>query len=302
MLHGTFVALITPFTEGAVDEQALARLVDWLIDEGVDGLVPCGTTGETPSLTDEEWQCVAALVIERAAGRVPVVVGTGTNSTAVSIARTRIARDLGATAAMVVTPYYNKPQQEGLVRHVVAIADAVDLPLVVYNVPGRTGVNLAPETARRLVDAAPVVAIKESSGSLDQVSELVAAVGDRCAVLSGDDSLTLPIIAVGGRGVISVVANIAPAAMAAMVRAALQGDLERARELHRELFPLARALFLETNPVPVKAAAEMLGLCSGAVRLPLAPLSEANRERLHRVLATCPHTAARLLRRVEEAA
>ncbi len=302
MLNGTFVALITPFVDGEIDEQALALLVDWLIDQGVDGLVPCGTTGETPSLTDEEWQRVAALVIERAAGRVPVIVGTGTNSTTVSIARTRTARDLGATAAMVVTPYYNKPQQEGLFRHIVAIADAVDLPLVVYNVPGRTGVNLAPETARRLVDAAPVVAIKESSGSLDQVSELVAAVGDRCAVLSGDDSLTLPIIAVGGRGVISVVANIAPAAMAAMVRAAVQGDLERARTLHRELFPLARALFLETNPVPVKAAAEMLGLCSSAVRLPLAPLSEANRERLHRVLAACPHTAARLLRRVEEAA
>jgi len=302
MLAGTFVALITPFAEDRIDERALARLVDWLIAEGVDGLVPCGTTGETPSLTDDEWRRVAELVIERAAGRVPVIVGTGTNSTAVSIARTRIARELGADAAMIVTPYYNKPQQEGLLRHVTAIADAVDLPLVVYNVPGRTGVNLAPETARRLVEQAPVVAFKESSGSLDQVSELVLAIGDRCAVLSGDDSLTLPIIAVGGRGVISVVANVAPAAMAAMVRAALQGELERAQQLHRELFPLARALFWETNPVPVKAAAEMLGLCSGAVRLPLVALSEANRERLRTVLARCPHTAHLLARSLGEAA
>ena len=302
MFQGTFVALITPFTGDRIDEPALGRLVDWLIDQGVDGLVPCGTTGETPSLTEEEWQRVAALVIERAAGRVPVIVGTGTNSTATTIARTRIARELGADAAMVVTPYYNKPQQEGLVRHVVAVADAVDLPLVVYNVPGRTGVNLAPETARRLVEQAPVVAIKESSGSLDQISELVLAVGERCAVLSGDDSLTLPIIAVGGRGVISVVANVAPAAMAALVRAALQGDMERARALHHELFPLARALFLETNPVPVKAAAEMLGLCAGTVRLPLTPLSDANRQRLAHVLATCPHTAPLLASRLGEAA
>ncbi|MCX2726449.1 4-hydroxy-tetrahydrodipicolinate synthase [Thermomicrobium sp. 4228-Ro] len=302
MLEGTFVALITPFTSEGIDERALARLVDWLIDQGVDGLVPCGTTGETPSLTEDEWRRVATLVIERAAGRVPVIVGTGTNSTTTSIARTRAARELGADAAMVVTPYYNKPQQEGLFRHVVAIADAVDLPLVLYNVPGRTGVNLAPETARRIVEQAPVIAIKESSGSLDQVSELVLALGDRCAVLSGDDSLTLPIIAVGGRGVISVVANVAPRAMSDLVRAALRGDVERARALHHELFPLARALFLETNPVPVKAAAELLGLCNGSVRLPLAPLSEGNRQWLAHVLATCPHTAPLLANRLGEAA
>ncbi len=302
MLEGTFVAVITPFADEKIDEPALGRLIDWLLAEGVDGLVPCGTTGETPSLTDTEWQRVAALVIERTAGRVPVIVGTGTNSTAVSITRTRIARELGATAAMVVTPYYNKPQQEGLLRHVVAIADAVDFPLVVYNVPSRTGVNLAPETARRMVEQAPVVAIKESSGSLDQVSELVLAVGDRCAILSGDDSLTLPILAVGGRGVISVLANIAPAAMVAMVRAALGGDLERARQLHLELFPLARALFIETNPVPVKAAAELLGLCRAEVRLPLSPLNPVHRERLQAILASCPHTAERLARTVGEAA
>ncbi|MBO9404547.1 MAG: 4-hydroxy-tetrahydrodipicolinate synthase, partial [Thermomicrobium sp.] len=241
-------------------------------------------------------------VIEQAAGRVPVIVGTGTNSTMVTIQRTRVARELGATAAMVVTPYYNKPQQEGLYRHVAAIADAVDLPLVIYNVPSRTGVNLAPETARRLLDIAPVIAFKDSSGSLDQVSELVLAVGDRSSVLSGDDSLTLPIIAVGGQGVVSVLANIAPAATATMVRAALDGDLARARHLHGELFPLARALFIETNPVPVKTAAELLGLCSATVRLPLAPLAPANRERLLAALASCPHTASLLARPMGEAA
>lgn len=291
MLKGTFVALITPFHHDTIDEPALTRLVNWLISEGADGLVPCGTTGEAPSLSEAEWHRVCELVIERTAGRVPVIVGTGTNSTATTIARTRHARSLGATAAMVVTPYYNKPQQEGLLRHVVAIADAVDLPLVVYNVPGRTGVNLLPETVQRMVEQAPVVAVKESSGSLDQVSELVRAVGDRCAILSGDDSLTLPIIAVGGHGVVSVLANIAPRATATMVRAALASDFTSARQLHLELFPLARGLFMETNPVPVKAAAEMLGLCEGTVRLPLAPLSATNRERLRSLLTANPHTA-----------
>ncbi|ACM05517.1 4-hydroxy-tetrahydrodipicolinate synthase [Thermomicrobium roseum] len=302
MLRGTFVALITPFAGEEIDEPRLRDLVDWLIANRVDGLVPCGTTGETPSLSDTEWQRVAAVVIEQAAGRVPVIVGTGTNSTMVTIQRTRVARELGATAAMVVTPYYNKPQQDGLYRHVAAIADAVDLPLVIYNVPSRTGVNLAPETARRLLDIAPVIAFKDSSGSLDQVSELVLAVGDRSSVLSGDDSLTLPIIAVGGQGVVSVLANIAPAATATMVRAALDGDLARARQLHGELFPLARALFIETNPVPVKTAAELLGLCSATVRLPLAPLAPANRERLLAALASCPHTASLLARPMGEAA
>jgi 4-hydroxy-tetrahydrodipicolinate synthase len=293
VFRGSFVALVTPFVDGDLDLATLRRLVDWLIDEGSDGLVPCGTTGETPALSEREWRLVAETVVEQAAGRVPVIVGTGTNATSTSIERTRIARELGATAAMIVTPYYNRPQQDGIVRHVAAVGNAVDLPLVLYNVPTRTGVNLLPETVACLLDRAPIAAVKESSGSLDQVSELVRAVEGRAAVLSGDDSLTLPIMSVGGTGVISVLANIAPSATRELVHAALTGDFARARQLHHELFPVARALFLETNPVPVKAAAELLGLCRSEVRLPLAPLSPAALQRLRQALAACPHTASR---------
>ena len=294
MLRGSFVALVTPFADGELDLGTLRYLVEWQICEGSDGLVPCGTTGETPTLSDREWRQVIETVIEQAAGRVPVIAGTGTNATSVSIERTRIARELGATAAMIVTPYYNRPQQDGILRHVVAIADVVDLPLVLYNVPSRTGVNLLPETVARLLDLAPIVAVKESSGSLDQASELVLALEGRAAVLSGDDSLTLPIISVGGAGVVSVLANIVPATTRDLVHAALAGDLARARRLHHELFPLVRALFLETNPVPVKAAAELLGLCRSEVRLPLAPMSSTSRQRLSQALAGSPHTATRL--------
>jgi 4-hydroxy-tetrahydrodipicolinate synthase len=294
MLRGSFVALVTPFADGELDLGTLRHLVEWQICEGSDGLVPCGSTGETPTLSEREWRLVTQTVIEQAAGRVPVIAGTGTNATSVSIERTRIARELGATAAMIVAPYYNRPQQEGILRHVAAIADVVDLPLVLYNVPSRTGVNLLPDTVARLLDLAPIVAVKESSGSLDQISELVLALDGRAAVLSGDDSLTLPIISVGGAGVVSVLANIAPAATRELVHAALAGDLTRARRLHQELFPLARALFLETNPVPVKAAAELLGLCRAEVRLPLVPLSPASQQRLHQALARCPQTASRL--------
>lgn len=301
MLRGSFVALVTPFADGELDLGILRDLVEWQIREGTDGLVPCGSTGETPTLSEREWRLVIETVIEQAAGRVPVIAGTGTNATSVSIERTRIARELGATAAMIVAPYYNRPQQEGILRHVAAIADAVDLPLVLYNVPSRTGVNILPETIARLLDLAPIVAVKESSGSLDQISELVLALEGRAAVLSGDDSLTLPIISVGGVGVVSVLANIAPAATRELAYAALAGDLARARRLHQELFPLARTLFLETNPVPVKAAAELLGLCRAEVRLPLASLSPASRQRLHQALAGCPHTAARLAAPVTEA-
>ncbi len=301
MLRGSFVALVTPFANGELDLGTLRHLVEWQIREGSDGLVPCGTTAETPTLSQREWRQVLETVIEQAAGRVPVIAGTGTNATSVSIERTRIACELGATAAMIVAPYYNRPQQEGILRHVAAIADAVGLPLVLYNVPSRTGVNLLPDTVARLLDLAPIVAVKEASGSLDQASELVLALDGRAAVLSGDDSLTLPIISVGGAGVVSVLANIAPAATRDLVHAALAGDLARARQLHQELFPLARALFLETNPVPVKVAAELLGLCRSEVRLPLAPLSPANQQRLHQTLAACPHTAARLAAPATEA-
>ena len=283
-LSGCYTALVTPFRGGRVDEPALSALVERQIAGGVSGLVPCGTTGEAPALSAAEWERVVAIVIETAAGRVPVLAGTGGNNTAVVIARTRRARTLGADGALVVTPYYNRPTQEGLYRHFAAIAEAVDLPLVLYNVPGRTGVNLLPETTARLAELPGIAGIKEASGALDQASQIVHEAGAGFVVLSGDDSLTLPIMSIGGGGVVSVVANIAPEAVSALTRACLDGDLVRARALHLALFDLCRAMFVETNPVPVKTAAALLGYCAPDVRLPLAPLGAAARERVERAL------------------
>ena len=291
-LHGCFTALITPFRAGEIDEPALRALVDRQIAGDVDGLVPCGTTGEAPALTAREWEQVVAIAVETAAGRVPILAGTGSNSTAASIERTRRARELGADGALVVTPYYNRPTQEGLYGHFAAIADAVDLPLVLYNVPGRTGVNLLPETVLRLADIPAIVGIKEASGSLDQASQIVNDAPAGFVVLSGDDSLTLPIASVGGRGVISVVSNIAPEAVSALTAACLAGDFASARAMHLALFDLCRAMFVETNPVPVKAAAALLGLCTPEVRLPLARLSDSGWLRVERALAEWQATPA----------
>jgi 4-hydroxy-tetrahydrodipicolinate synthase len=290
-LEGTFTALISPFLDGALDERALRSLVERQIAEGVSGLVPCGTTGETPTLTGVEYDRVVRITIEQTAGRVPVVVGTGGNDTRATIARTRAAQAAGADAALIVTPYYNKPTQHGLYAHFAAVADACDLPIVLYNVPGRTGVNLLPETVLRLAELAPVIAVKEASGNLDQASELAAGTaGFGFSILSGDDSLTLPIMSVGGRGVVSVVANILPGAVSRMTGAALAGDYETARGIHLDLFDLCRAMFVETNPVPVKTAAGLLGLCSPEVRLPLASLSPAAFERVAAAVRTCRFT------------
>lgn len=291
-LHGCLTALITPFHDGQIDEPALRALVDRQIAGGVAGLVPCGTTGEAPALSAREWEQVVAVAVETAAGRVPILAGTGSNSTAASIERTRRARELGADGALVVTPYYNRPTQEGLYGHFAAIAEAADLPLVLYNVPGRTGVNLLPETVVRLADIPAIVGIKEASGSLDQASQIVNDAPAGFVVLSGDDSLTLPIASVGGRGVISVVSNIAPEAVSALTAACLAGDFAAARAMHLALFDLCRAMFVETNPVPVKAAAAMLGLCTPEVRLPLAPLSETGRLRVERALVAWQATPA----------
>lgn len=285
-VRGCYTALITPFNRGQIDEPALRALVERQISGGVSGLVPCGTTGEAPALSPTEWERVVATVVEAAAGRVPIVAGTGSNNTATAIERTRRARDLGADGALVVTPYYNRPTQEGLYGHFAAIAAAVDLPLVLYNVPGRTGVNLLPETVVRLASALTIIGIKEASGSLDQASQIVAEASTSFTVLSGDDSLTLPIASVGGRGVVSVVSNIVPEAVSALTAACLAGDFIGGREMHLALFDVCRAMFVETNPAPVKMAAAMLGLCSPEVRLPLAPLSEAGRIRVERALAT----------------
>ena len=292
-LRGSCTAMVTPFRDGgrAVDEAALRRAVEFQIAGGTAALVPCGTTGEAATMTAAEVERVVAVVVEQAAGRVPVVAGTGGNDTARVVEQTRRARALGADAALVVTPYYNKPTQEGLFAHFTAVADAAGLPVVLYNVPGRTGVNLLPETTLRLAAHPAIVGIKEASGSLDQASQIAREAPAGFALLSGDDSLTLPIIGVGGCGVVSVAANLVPAAVAAMVEEALAGDFAAARAAHLDLFDLFRALFVETNPVPVKAAMALAGLCAEDVRLPLAPLSEAGRRRLAAAMADCRSTA-----------
>ena len=290
-LHGCFTALITPFRDDQIDEPSLRALADRQLAGGIAGLVPCGTTGEAPALTAAEWDRVVAVVVETAAGRVPVVVGTGSNSTAITIERTWRARELGADGALVVTPYYNRPTQDGLYGHFAEVAETVDLPLVLYNVPGRTGVNLLPETVARLANIPVIVGIKEASGTLDQASQIVSETPAEFVVLSGDDSLTLPLASVGGRGVVSVVSNIAPEAVSALTASCLAGDAAGSRNMHLALFDLCRAMFVETNPVPVKAAAAMLGFCSPEVRLPLAPLSEAGRVRVERTLAAWQATA-----------
>lgn len=281
---GAFTALVTPFRDGEVDEAGLRALVEFQIGGGISGLVPCGTTGESATMTIAEHNRVIDIVIEQAAGRVPVIAGTGSNDTRCAVDHTIHAAGAGASAALVVVPYYNKPTQEGMYRHFAAVAEATDLPIILYNVPGRTGVNLLPETVLRLAELPTVVGIKEASGNLDQVSQIAISAPGGFSILSGDDSLTLPIVSVGGHGVISVVSNIVPGAVAELTGAALAGDFAAARAMHARLFDLCRAMFLENNPTAVKTAAAMLGLCSGELRLPLTELAETNRRTLARAL------------------
>ncbi len=288
MFSGCLVAMITPFRDGKIDEPALRRLVEFHLQNGTDGLVPCGTTGESVSMTEEEQLRVIEVVVETVNKRIPVIAGTGTNSTAKTIKMTKKAKEIGADAALVVTPYYNKPTQQGLYLHFEAIARETDLPLVLYNVPGRTSVNMLPETVARLAKIPTIVAVKEASGSMDQVSQIVQSCRSDFAVLSGDDSLTLPMLSLGATGVISVVGNIAPGPMSEMVRAYRAGNVARARELHYQLFDLCRAMFIETNPIPVKTAAGILGLCLPELRLPMCPMGEANRQKLEQVLRSSP--------------
>jgi 4-hydroxy-tetrahydrodipicolinate synthase len=283
---GAFTALITPFRDGEIDEPALRDLVEFQIRRGIDGLVPCGTTGESVTMTEAEHDRVIEIVPDQSGGRVPVIAGTGTNNTRVTIERTRHARAAGAAAALVVVPYYNKPTQEGMIRHYAAIAEATDLPLVLYNVPGRTGVNMTPETVLRLSEIPTIAGIKEASGNLDQVSQIAIESRPDFAILSGDDSLTLPIMSVGGHGIISVVANIVPDAVAALTGACRREDFAAALALHGRLFDLCRAMFIENNPTAVKTAAGMLGLCTGELRLPLTAMAETNRRRLESALRT----------------
>jgi len=284
MFRGSIVAIVTPFKKDRVDERALGDLIEWQIAQGTDGIVPCGTTGESATLTYEEHNRVIEITVEAVKGRVPVIAGTGSNSTAEAIQLTQHAKKVGADAALLITPYYNKPTQEGLYLHHKAIAEKVDLPIVLYNIPGRTCVNLLPETVARLAKFKNIVAIKEGSGSLQQVCEIIQRCEDRITVLSGDDALTLPMLSVGAKGVITVTANIEPAEMAAMMDAFEKGNLERARQLHYQLFPLFNILFIETNPIPVKTALALMGKTSGELRLPLCPMSEGNLEKLKKCL------------------
>lgn len=300
-ISGAWTALITPFRDGAIDEPALRALVEMQIAGGIDGLVACGSTGETPTLTLDEYARVIGIVVAQAAGRVPVMVGTGTNDTASTLDRTHIAERAGASAALIVMPYYNRPTQEGLYQHIRYVAERSDLPVVLYNVPGRTGSDIQPATVARLAPLETVIGIKEASGDVDRASEIVRRTDPAFAVLSGDDSLTLPIMSVGGRGVISVVGNIVPRAMRDLTAAALAGDFTNARAIHHELLDLCAAMFVETNPVPVKAAAELLGLATSEVRLPLVPLEASSRQRVFEALLACPHTADRVIHGEEAA-
>lgn len=284
MFKGSIVALITPFKNGAIDEEKLRQLVESQIENGTDGIVPCGTTGEASTLDYDEHMDVIDIVIQQTNKRVPVIAGTGSNSTAEAIELSQKAKNLGADGVLLVTPYYNKPSQEGLYRHFMAIADAVAIPQVLYNVPGRTGVNMLPKTVARLADHDNIVAIKEATGSLQQASEVLDLCGDKLNVLSGDDFITFPIMACGGKGIISVVANIMPREVAALVDAFFNGDMAEARRLHLHLLKISNAMFIETNPVPVKTAAALMGKCSDELRLPLAPLSDANHALLRSVM------------------
>jgi 4-hydroxy-tetrahydrodipicolinate synthase len=284
MFSGAISAIITPFRDGAVDEIALRDLVEWEIHSGVDGIVPCGSTGESATLTHDEHEQVIKVVVDQTRRRVPVIAGTGSNSTAEAIRLTAFAREVRADGALLISPYYNKPTQDGIFHHYKAVADSVDIPLIVYNIPGRTGSNIALETFVRLCEVKNIVAVKESSGSMDQCSDILKYCGDRLTLLSGDDPLAVPLMAIGAKGVISVVTNVMPREVHEMVAAALAGDFARARQLHFQLLPLTRALFVETNPIPVKQAAAFMGNCTNEMRMPLLPMTPPAAEKLRAVM------------------
>jgi len=285
MFRGSIVALVTPFKNNKVDEKRLRDIIEFQIKNGTSGIVPCGTTGESATLSFEEHEHVIETTIDQVKKRVPVIAGTGSNSTDEAIMLTKHAARAGADASLQVSPYYNRPSQNGLYAHFKAVADSVEIPIILYNIASRTGVNIEPETVARLSrDCRNIVGVKEASGNLEQMSRVKALCGDAFDVISGDDALTLPLLAIGGTGVISVVANIAPKETAQMVAAFMKGDIAGARALHYKLFPLIRAMFIEGNPVPVKTAMGMLGMCEPQVRLPLAPMLSENSEKLKKAL------------------
>lgn len=284
LFAGVTVAIVTPFKNGEVDWDELGKLVDWHCEQGTDALAPCGTTGESPTLTHDENERVVAFVCERARGRTKIMAGTGSNSTSEAVRMTRAAKKAGANGTLQVGPYYNKPTQEGYFRHFATVAEATDLPVVVYNIPGRTASNIAAETLARMAEKCPtIVAVKEATGSLDQASQ-IAALSD-LTILSGDDSLTLPLMSIGGKGVVSVVGNVVPGDMMALVRAFAAGNFAEALTWHRKLFPLCRDMLgVATNPIPVKTAMKLLGRGNGEMRLPMCPMDDAGEAKVKQTL------------------
>ena len=285
MFTGVFTALVTPFnSKKEIDTEALKEIVNFQLKKGISGLVPVGTTGESPTVTHEENMEVVEIVVKEAAGKVPVIAGTGSNSTAEAIKMTKLAKAIGADANLQVAPYYNKPTQEGLYRHFMAIADAVDLPMMVYNIKGRTGVNIETDTLMKLAEHDNIVAVKEASGDLNQMMDVIKRKPSDFDVLSGDDNMGLPLTLMGGNGIVSVASNIIPGWMEEMVQAARSGDLEKAKTIHYELLPFFKSMFIETNPIPVKSAMAMMGLLKEEFRLPLCPPSEEHKAVLKKIL------------------
>lgn len=283
--RGAFVAIVTPFIDGKLDEQGLKDLIEFQIAGGTHGIVPCGTTGESATMSHAEHHRVVELTVKTVAGRVPVLAGTGSNSTSESIELTRAAKEAGADGALMITPYYNKPSQEGLFQHFKAVAEAVDIPIILYNVPSRTAVNMLPETVARCAQIKNIVGVKEATADLNQISQVIRLCPKGFAVMSGDDFTSMPTVMIGGTGVISVTSNVAPKDMAMMMNAALAGDIAKARELHYKLLPLMGAMFIDTNPVPAKTSLAMMGkIKSGLPRLPLYKMNEANEEKLKKVI------------------
>jgi 4-hydroxy-tetrahydrodipicolinate synthase len=284
MFKGSIVAIVTPFKNGQVDEDAYRKLIEFQIENGTSAIVPCGTTGESATLNVNEHARVIDIAVAAVNKRVPVIAGTGGNSTREAIELSKHAKEVGADATLQVTPYYNKPTQEGLFRHYEAILKEVPLPQVLYNVPGRTSVNLLPETVARLAKFPEIVAIKEASGDVGQMAEVIRMAGENITLLSGDDNLTLPVLAIGGKGVVSVVANIVPAHTANLVKAWAEGNVAEAKTLFYKLLPLCKAMFFETNPIPVKTSAALMGLIRDEMRLPMCPMAPSNLEKLKTVL------------------
>jgi 4-hydroxy-tetrahydrodipicolinate synthase len=284
MFKGSMVALVTPFKAGKVDWQSLEALIEFHISNGTHGIVPCGTTGESATLSHQEHDDVIKAVIKAVRKRVPVIAGTGSNSTDEAVRLTREAEKSGADGALMISPYYNRPTQEGIFQHYKKVASEVGIPIIVYNIPGRTGSKIEPETLARLSEIKNVAGVKEATGSVDQAIDVIRLCGDNLAVYSGEDTLTFSLMALGGKGVISTVANIAPKEMSLVAEACLKGEWEKGRDLQFKLIPLIHAVFLETNPIPIKTALAQMGKCTGELRLPLTPMSEGNLKKLRQTM------------------